>query len=154
MSLCESVPVWKLEKLQPHSCKEGCCGNADLMHGLRCCVIRMEKSGEVKSLVIWSVASYVFLLNGVNHLITIDRVKGAMHDNMFNVLCILSTVTHMSVNKIKLVEMCIKLIMPCFGPNESGFMMLLSNEGLFCAQYWSQVIELWYKYDSPYGKFH
>ncbi len=84
----------------------------------------MEKNGEVKvSIVIWRVASYIFQLDGVNHLITIDRVKGAMHDNVFNVLCILSTVTHMSVNKIKLVEMCIKLIMPCFCPNESGFMI-------------------------------
>ncbi len=95
--------------------KEVCSGNVDLMPGLRCCVISMEKSGEVKlSLMIWSVASYVFQLNGVNHLITIDRVKGAMHDNMFNVLCIFSKVTHMSVNNIKLVKMCIKLIMPCF----------------------------------------
>ncbi len=43
-------------------------------------MIRMEKSGEVKlSLVILSVASYVFELNGVNHHITIDSVKGAMH---------------------------------------------------------------------------
>ncbi len=125
MSLCESIPVWQLGKLQPHSGKEGCCGNVDLMPGLRCCVIRMEKSGEVKlSLVIWSVASYVFELNGVNHLITIDHVKGAMHDNMFYVLCIFSTVTHMSVNKIKLVKMCIKLIIPCFGPNESGVVIL------------------------------
>ncbi len=82
---------WQLEKLQPHSCREGCCGNVDLMPGLRCCVIRIEKSVEVKmSLVIWSVASYIFQLNGVNHLITFDSVKGAMHDNMFNVLCILS----------------------------------------------------------------
>ncbi len=123
MSLCESVTVCQLEKLQPHSCKEGCCGNVDLMPGLKCCVIRMEKNGEMKlSLVIWSVASYVFELNGVNHLITIYHVKGAMHDNMFYVLCI--TLTHMSVNKIKLVKICIKLIMPCVVPNESGFMIL------------------------------
>ncbi len=124
MYLCESIPVGQLEKLQPHSCKEGCCGNVDIMPGLRCFVIRMEKSGEVKlSIMIWSVASYVFQLNGVNHLITIDCVKGAMPDNMFNILCILSTVTHMSVNKIKLVKMCIKVIMPWFGPNKSGFMI-------------------------------
>ncbi len=125
MSLCESVLVCQLEKLQLHSCKEVCCGNVDLMSGLTCCVISMEKSGEVKlSLMIWSVASYVFQLNGVNHLITIDCVKGAMHDNMFNVLRMLSTVTHISVNKINLVKICIKLIMPCCGPNESGFMIL------------------------------
>ncbi len=31
MSLCESVPIWQLEKLQPHSCKEGCNGNVDLI---------------------------------------------------------------------------------------------------------------------------
>ncbi len=31
MSLCESVPVWRWEKLQPHSCEEGCNGNVDLM---------------------------------------------------------------------------------------------------------------------------
>ncbi len=88
MSLCESVPVWQLEKLEPHSCKESCCGNVDLMPGLRCCVISMEKSGEVKlSLAIWSVASYVF---SVNHLITIDCVKWAMHDNMFSMFCVSS----------------------------------------------------------------
>ncbi len=43
MSLCESVPVWQLEKLQPHSCKEGCYGNVDLISGLRCCVIWMDQ---------------------------------------------------------------------------------------------------------------
>ncbi len=42
MSLCESVPVWQLEKLQPHSCKEGCNGNVDLISGLRYCVIWIE----------------------------------------------------------------------------------------------------------------
>ncbi len=39
LSVCESVPVWQLEKLQPHSC---CYDNVDLMSGLRCCVIWME----------------------------------------------------------------------------------------------------------------
>ncbi len=39
MSLYESVPVWHLEKLQPHSCKKGCYGNVDLMSGLLCCVL-------------------------------------------------------------------------------------------------------------------
>ncbi len=73
MSLCESVPVWQLEKLQPYSCKKGCYGNVDLMSRLRCCVLKMELSGEVKlSLVKLCFASYVFQLNGVNHLITID----------------------------------------------------------------------------------
>ncbi len=71
------------------------------------------------SLVKWCFSSYIFQLNGVNHLITIDCVKGAMYDNMFNILRTLAKVTHMSVNKIKLVKMCFKLIMPCFGPNES-----------------------------------
>ncbi len=41
MSLCESVPVWQWEKLQPHSCEEGCNGNVGLMSGLGCCVIWM-----------------------------------------------------------------------------------------------------------------
>ncbi len=82
-----------------------------------------------RRVVRWSCLSWygVLLLtysSGVNHLITIDCVKGIMHDNMFNVLYILSTVTHMSVNKTKLVKMCIKLIMPCLGPNESGFMIV------------------------------
>ncbi len=123
MSVCESVPIWQLEKL-PHSCKDGCYGKVDLMSCVRCCVIRMEKSVEVKlSLVKWCVASYIFQLNAVNHLITIDRVKGAMHDNMLNVLRILSTVTHMSVNKIKRVKMRLKIIVSCFGPNESCFMI-------------------------------
>ncbi len=76
------------------------------------------------SLVKWCVASHIFQLNGVNHLITIDSVKGAMHVNMFNVLRMLSTVTHISVNKIKLVKMRLRLIMLCFGPNESCFMIL------------------------------
>ncbi len=83
------------------------------------------------TLVEWCVASYEFQLNGVNHLITIDRVKGAMHDNMFNVLRILSTVTHMSVSKIKPVEMHLKLIMPCFGTSESCFMILDSVDLYF-----------------------
>ncbi len=61
------------------------------------------------SIVKWCAASHI---NCVNHLITVDCVKGAMHENMFNVLGILATVTHMSVNKIKLMKMCLKLIMP------------------------------------------
>ncbi len=74
INVCVKQFRWQLEKLQPHSCKDGCCGNVDLMPGLRCCVIRIEKRSEVKwSLVIRSAASYVFELNGVNHLITIDH---------------------------------------------------------------------------------
>ncbi len=76
------------------------------------------------SLVKWFASFHIFQLNDVNHLIMIDCVKGAMHDNMFNVLGILATVTHVSVNKIKLMKMCLKLIMPSFGPNESCFMMI------------------------------
>ncbi len=60
----------------------------------------------------WCVASYVFQLNDVNHLIMIDCVKGAMHDNMFNILHILSTVTHMSVNKLSLWRWDLSLVCP------------------------------------------
>ncbi len=40
-SKSNNVSMWirssmQLEKLQPHSCKEGCCGNVDLMPGLDC----------------------------------------------------------------------------------------------------------------------
>ncbi len=120
MYLCESVQVWQREKLQPHSCEEGCNGNIDLMSGLRCCVIWMEQNAEVKlSVVKWCAAFHIFQLNCVNRLITIDCVKVAMHDNMFNVLGILATVTHMRVNKIKLMKLCLKLFMPSFGHNES-----------------------------------
>ncbi len=62
------------------------------------------------SLVKWCVAFHIFQLNGVNRPITIDCVKGAMHDNMFNVLGVFATVTHMTVNKIKLMKMHLNLL--------------------------------------------
>ncbi len=54
------------------------------------------------SLVKRCVAFHIFQLNGVNHHITIDCVKGAIHDNMLNVLCILATITHMLSTKLSL----------------------------------------------------
>ncbi len=67
MSLRESVLVWQLEKLQPHSYKKGCYGNVDLMSVCLGCskVVR-------SSCLSWNgvFASYVFQLNGVNHLST------------------------------------------------------------------------------------
>ncbi len=45
MSLCESVQVWQLEKLQPHSSKEGCYGNVDLMSGLSLLILFVDWRG-------------------------------------------------------------------------------------------------------------
>ncbi len=47
-----------------------------------------------------------------------------MHDNMFSVLGILATVTHMSVNEVKLMKMRLKLIMPSFDTKRNGSVIL------------------------------
>lgn len=73
--------------------------NKSIIAAIKCIITTIRMSVDISKVS----CQYATIATGIGHHTSVDCVQGTVQHNMFNVLGIFSTVTHISVHKVEFV---------------------------------------------------